>query len=101
MPNIGERNITPDIENSYPEVPLYKGNRNETSGYYADNVLSIPGSIAPQRGLPPAEFTSDADTRLFFPYSAYTRNRETLNVNTYIRNLALQALEKAFGQPII
>jgi hypothetical protein len=67
----------------------------------SSTVLSAPGNPAPVRGIPPLEFVSDSDAKMFFPYSAYSRSRGSVDVNTYIRNLALQALEKAFGQPIV
>jgi len=66
----------------------------------SQTVLSVPGNPGPLRGQAPAEFTSDTDSSRFFPFTSMVRSRGSVDVNTYIRNLALQALQKAFGQPI-
>jgi hypothetical protein len=66
----------------------------------SQTVLSVPGNPGPLRGQAPAEFTSDTDASRFFPFTSMVRSRGSVDVNTYIRNLALQALQKAFGQSI-
>lgn len=81
---------------SLPPVGSYQNALQATS----QTVLSVPGNPGPLRGQAPAEFTSDTDSSRFFPFTSMVRSRGSVDVNTYIRNLALQALQKAFGQPI-
>lgn len=107
MPNISDRLTSqytsaspmqgdPEKEFTLPHPGSYQ-NVLQTS----QTVLSVPGNPGPLRGQAPAEFTSDTDASRFFPYLATVRSRGSIDVNTYIRNLALQALQKAFGQPIV
>lgn len=108
MPNINERltskyNASP-MQGDVPEktftLQMHQGSYHNVL-QTSQTVLSVPGNPEPLRGQPPAEFTSDTDASRFFPFLATVRSKGSIDVNTYIRNLALQALQKAFGQPIV
>lgn len=89
MPKISER-IFPKSQISwggaswgervYPKAPF--------NGY--DTPLSPPGNLAPNRGLLPPEFMYDFATQRFYPES-FQFTRGSVDINTPIRNLALQA----------
>ena len=71
-------------EQSYPKAP-FDGNA---------SPLSPQGNPAPVRGIFPPEFVYDFSVARFYPDSP-TFLRGSIDVNTPIRNLALQAASAA------
>jgi len=73
-----------DKQMQHPSAP-FDGN---------DTPLSPPGNPAPNRGVFPPEFTYDFQTARFYPDTAQFL-RGAVDINTPIRNLALQAAAAA------
>lgn len=100
MPSIKERMVpavSDDLEMSFPRIKSSDSETTTTAEPYSGSGVatqfSIPsGNPAPHRGLAPIEYQYDFDIHYFHPHSAYFV-RSSVDVNTQIRNLALQAFK--------